>query len=863
MGKWSFDEARFVEEVLKSVRDGWPPSENLFRMLLLATGESDRATISAALEGLRRELPRFVRMWSAAVDRVRAELPNAERVLRDPDLRQRHLREIRQRQERLQTSLSDRLAGAPGMPPAMVGRIVVESRGKHSASDVRRGLAELEAAQLEPIDLGVPAEPGQWRQLRQHLVGAGASSLWDYLAGPGFAGAETTTQAVDARMKQLLSRTGAQVTAERSLVTALRRIASSPGLREALLFEALSDIAGTASFYRYGEVERQVRELRPRLSALGVTSGDRDVAYAIWCERRFGDGGGSGWRSEYRRLIEAKRIRQAVDVLSAATSHTAEDLKELERLRATLAAVDADLDTAHALLGSDVEAAAQVLLQLRDGVVDDRVDAALRRCTPRPPERLQARLEGSTVVVTWQVPPAAGLLTAVVIRAEGNAPTDVGDGAELISDLHGTRFVDTSPPGGVLLHYGVAIARENEAVSAVRSCGPVVILPDVLDLRTEPHGDAISARWELPAAAIGAQVQRKGPDGAMGPVRDVGSTRFTDSGVRPRTTYTYTVAARYRLPDGAVRTSPGVVVEARTQQTPAAARNLRMSVEGEHLHFTWDSPADGRVQLWLVTRDRDAGGGQVLPSASLAGLGRPLDGQVSSTSRGATVRGGPRQGLVAAVTVLGDLAVIGPTVVVDRRLEPVRSLTAVRSSNEVRLSWVWPDGGGTARVLVTRDAPASSPRQDADLVQTITPAQYQAYGVRVPVEPGQHFFSVCLCAYVDGSEQFGPLVWVEEISLREIHYQIRRVRFSRSELTLEVDGGGGDVPMLVLRAKSVSRPMHDQDGDLVAELDGGGPTARQRFPVPTGMTRPIHLRLFSRDPAVVARPEDPGALVIR
>src|SRR5829696_7629706 len=129
-----FDEARFVEEVLKPVQDGWRPTDNLFRVYLLPVGSSDEAAIQHALELILQQLgsQRLERAFPSAVLRLRAGHADATRILTTRGLRQQHAAAIGQIAEQLQASLRDRVAGGPGLPPQLVTAIVADSRGSHT-----------------------------------------------------------------------------------------------------------------------------------------------------------------------------------------------------------------------------------------------------------------------------------------------------------------------------------------------------------------------------------------------------------------------------------------------------------------------------------------------------------------------------------------------------------------------------------------------------------------------------------------------------------------------------------------------------------------------------------------------------------
>src|SRR3712207_6244079 len=150
-----FDEARFVEEVLKPVQDGWTPTDNLFRAYLLPVGTSDESTIHRALTLVWQQLgsQRLGRAFPSAVSRLRAGHAEATRILTTPLLRQQHASAVGRIAQHLQAALKDRVAGGPGIPPQLVTAIVADSRGSHTRNEIRHALGELNASEQIPIDL--------------------------------------------------------------------------------------------------------------------------------------------------------------------------------------------------------------------------------------------------------------------------------------------------------------------------------------------------------------------------------------------------------------------------------------------------------------------------------------------------------------------------------------------------------------------------------------------------------------------------------------------------------------------------------------------------------------------------------------
>ena len=122
MGAIDFDEARFVEEVVKPVQEGWDPTDNLFRVYQLPIGLTEIPTIQRALDLVSQHLTsqRLERVFPSAVARLRAGHAHATEILTSPRLRQEHATTVARSAEQLQATLADRVAGGPGIPPQVV-----------------------------------------------------------------------------------------------------------------------------------------------------------------------------------------------------------------------------------------------------------------------------------------------------------------------------------------------------------------------------------------------------------------------------------------------------------------------------------------------------------------------------------------------------------------------------------------------------------------------------------------------------------------------------------------------------------------------------------------------------------------------
>jgi hypothetical protein len=219
--------------------------------------------------------------------------------------------------------------------------------------------------------------------------------------------------------------------------------------------------------------------------------------------------------------------------------------------------------------------------------------------------------------------------------------------------------------------------------------------------------------------------------------------------------------------------------------------------------------------------------------------------------------------VLVAVTVLGDLAAIGPTQLLDRRVRPVRDLRATRRGREVELTWVWPEEAIEVRVLHRVGAEPEGPEDAAAEWHLVSRALYDSVGVRLALRPGENVFAVSTTSSAGGTRTFGPLVKVAVRSVDEVEYRIAKASWLGRRRVLTVGSAQGPaLPRLHLVARSRTRPMEPTQGEVLLDLPGGTAELSKEFVVPPELSRPVHLRLFSLDPGVILRAPQPDQLII-
>ncbi|MFD0549638.1 hypothetical protein ACFQ0X_10910 [Streptomyces rectiviolaceus] len=302
-----------------------------------------------------------------------------------------------------------------------------------------------------------------------------------------------------------------------------------------------------------------------------------------------------------------------------------------------------------------------------------------------PESEVAAVVEDRTVRLSWRAPShGRGAVSYRVLRYLGGAPELAVD---VPSDDTALTAVDLDPPTGRPLRYAVFPVRRGREAGVPRVTAQLMLTPDVADLRAEAVPDGVRVRWRPDASAIEVSVMRTA-DGASGPGQRVfcEHDQVLDSPL-PVGLYVYEVRCGYPGPAGRLAWSPGRTITARVERWPAPVEELSVRrLDDGRVRIAWRPPSRGDAHLvpWF--------GHPVPPGADVSRhVGRlaPPDG-TPPTSVDVLPPPGERLRMTA-VSVLGDRAVCGPNVVVERQGE-VRDLEVRRvAADRAELRFDWPD----------------------------------------------------------------------------------------------------------------------------------------------------------------------------
>ncbi|MGW3942359.1 hypothetical protein [Streptomyces phaeochromogenes] len=337
--------------------------------------------------------------------------------------------------------------------------------------------------------------------------------------------------------------------------------------------------------------------------------------------------------------------------------------------------------------GEDRQAATLYLRTARHAVDEPRALTGLLRTAEAeaPPAAgplpVRAEVSHNGVTVTWDPATDRGGTTLYrVLRHPPGKPhqhTDIGPPGPA------TRVTDATAALGSRVRYAVLPLRDGRIAGRPRICAPLLVAPDVRDLALTAGRPGVSAGWRAPAAAKATRALRE-HDGVSTevPCRQHG---FEDRSLPPGT-YSYEVYCEYPGPEGRTVRSPGVTARVAVEEWPSPVESLT----GEQhagtgpVQLSWPPPPRGEVLLVPWSGPVPEPGVDLPDGFTAAPPGPPLSSAVLQPAPGTSVR-------VAAVTVLGRRAVMGPSLLVESQT-PVRGITAERGPDDtVRLGLEWPD----------------------------------------------------------------------------------------------------------------------------------------------------------------------------
>ncbi|MDL2081882.1 hypothetical protein QNN03_36195 [Streptomyces sp. GXMU-J15] len=518
----------------------------------------------------------------------------------------------------------------------------------------------------------------------------------------------------------------------------------------------------------------------------------------------------------------------------------------LERLRTVLAARSANAEAALAAArcaeeDGALESASERYLRALDLAADDKraLRGLVRVHRPGRKAKLRAEVALDHIALDWERDGTDWRLLCLYRTPRGEAR---------VREVTGVR--DTAVPLGTAVRYAAFPLADDRVAGPPLVSHRVLFAPEVTGLTLTDGPERIAGTWRRPPGAEEVTVEP-----VAGKRPELRADGFTVTGL-PVGHHELRVVCHYRTPDGRLVPSPGVRASHRVHPWPEPVRTLTAVPEDHTVRFDWTGGAGAEVRLVVWPGRPPAPGTELRASELPPAVTVPPAGH----SR------------VAAVSVLGERALAGPSVDVEV-LQPVTGLGARRlPDGAVAVLLDWP--AATNQLVVRWDGP------DGTGERTVTAHAYRHGGLRLPVGPGR----VRLCATAVPQGPRGAVVAAAGAETvvppdTAIGYQLvreRRLLRGRGRTLLRVTlsslggGGGPDVPEFVCVARSGTvRPRSATDGTTVVRVPGAEliryGTVEQELPA-APLPAPYTLRGFLLgEHAADVRLEEPSpaTLVVR
>ncbi|WP_435017116.1 hypothetical protein TA3x_004709 [Tundrisphaera sp. TA3] len=504
--------------------------------------------------------------------------------------------------------------------------------------------------------------------------------------------------------------------------------------------------------------------------------------------------------------------------------------------------------------------------------LDDALQG-LRRCPPEPPAGLVADFDLDRVRLRWTAPAPdpIGPIRFRVVRKRDGRPTLPNDGV-VIAETAEAEVEDPTVTAGDSVGYAVFSVR-GEAISGTpAAAGPVMIVPEVMNLAAEARTGEIRLTWNVPQRAYEVRVTRNlshrpahARDGEPIPATD---GEAIDRGLIDGRTYHYLVTAIYRGPDGSEHLSRGLGISAVPQAAvgaigpPSISRNIHGSVQ-----LAWDRPARGSVKLIRTASALPHQPGDRLPLAATA---RWEGAWIDVMGDDHAIDESPPPAGLCVYTPIA-IGAGGATVGHPARYSCVADpsdLRAVRAGNggRVHLRWRWSPHGTESRVAARAGVPPSGPDDPEAIVTSVADSEYGRLGYLAmtlpPTSNGPWHLAVFSVVSARGEEIVSPGL---EPTARTVvpgpnpevtvSYVLRRPMFPGRawSVSFRTDPAGATIPPTALVAHPRTVPLSPDDGEIVVRF----PAARdgESFPIPG------HVDLARRRTRVFADPSsDPSGL---
>ena len=722
------------------------------------------------------------------------------------------------------------LAQEGPVPRAQLDQIVASLSTRPTESELAELLSRLDVVVVELWSLPAPASPTQLGELAKNLSVLGLRLAAEAVLGTeavragfrirhGFrlvaGNAGLTKSEIESARDRLDTKAQNQSkTAAATVLGILLTVAANPADLDHLLLWQLIDQLKSSQLPIRAVVQDAVE--------LGL---DRTEAteLALTLAAQAGDPAEETRREIHAALSrgelrEAQRLSASLPAKDELRITVEQQVEAVERHRR--AADEAHRD------GQDEEAAKILTQAIRIAGDDEELRTTLLRLAPPMPVGVRAQVDGDQVRLGWDEPPGLteGLTYLVVRRSDPGGRAGDPRTWPKVAETRELTATDAEPPLGEELHY-VVLATRGGAWSEGAAITCPTVAPEVTDFRTVSRDLVVFGSWQPHPRAHRVVVLRA--EGAPPPpssaARTVPATPtdFQDAEVQAGRRYYYRVRSVYRTRSGEQYLTTGVLADVMPSAVPPAVEDLEIDLTaditgaaGSGVRLSWTPPADGRVELRRDTAPPRATAGTELAVAELPTVGQALIGRVLGVVDGRArfvAELPPGRSWITAVTMAGDLAVVGRTQELTM-ISPVRDLRARRVGARITLTWTWPEAVEVCRVEWEGRTLDCGRRRFTD-----------DGGLTVDAGPGPVRLAVRSLVRDQASETLAPPVSVlTPAAAAEVRYSVHRGRVigrGRAVLTFRCESPARLPALTIVHSRASMRPLRPEQGRTVGRLE--------------------------------------------
>ncbi len=494
-----------------------------------------------------------------------------------------------------------------------------------------------------------------------------------------------------------------------------------------------------------------------------------------------------------------------------------------------------NLERQLAVLSAQPTPDVEQLMELSGTVADSlELTRLLSRFPPLAPGHLEASVQGRQVRLGWTTSDCPGKSDYVLVRKQGSAPYTAFDG-DVLYEGPANSFVDRTAPALKEFYYRVFARRGNVFSPDGADCGPILIIPEIEDLRVLPADQGAQLFWAVNPDLREVRIWRKlGGEQPTAPGEGVPmqTTRidgFIDSKIKNDVDYWYYLVAVYSI-EGREVLSKGVCATVTPHRilAPVERLGIAKSSYGENeFVVNWGSGDYSDLILLASPKKPNFKPGEIFPVQELLSRYRNLSLHARTADSGRFRYSFVGGVYIFAAIPFGKFAAVGVPQYLTN-LQEVRQPAAGLVGEDLCLNMRWPMGLSQIAVAWRTDDYPKSMEEPGTHLLRVTREQYDcdAGVILRDMGTGHYYFRIySLFTDADGASLVseGVTLAYQNLPRQEIFYRFsyrRKKLKGKAELVLTLSGPEAFVlPPAAVLTQSGRLPLSRSDGEVLFHLD--------------------------------------------